>query len=133
MRSPGLSRGPIIPWRLGPPGLQPSLNSWPPVSFSVRWPSQKLVGRISCPGDPEPGLLLYLKSGVTGDDNEVVAEYRNRSPSFPHESTAAPFFNAGQFEACRARLSFHTSFENPLAPNAPPREIIEDRCLVFFD
>lgn len=33
----------------------------------------------------------------------------------------------------RARLSFHTSFENPLAPNAPPRESIEARCLVFFE
>jgi hypothetical protein len=32
----------------------------------------------------------------------------------------------------RARLSFHTSFENPLAPGAPPRESIEVRTLVFF-
>jgi hypothetical protein len=32
----------------------------------------------------------------------------------------------------RARLSFHTSFENPLTPNAPPRESIEVRCLVFY-
>ncbi|HEX2888319.1 CmcJ/NvfI family oxidoreductase [Vineibacter terrae] len=32
----------------------------------------------------------------------------------------------------RARLSFHTSFDNPLAPGAPPRESIEVRCLVFF-
>jgi hypothetical protein len=33
----------------------------------------------------------------------------------------------------RARLSFHTSFENPLAPlDAPPRESIEVRSLVFF-
>jgi hypothetical protein len=32
----------------------------------------------------------------------------------------------------RARLSFHTSFENPLARNAPPRESIEVRALVFF-
>jgi hypothetical protein len=32
----------------------------------------------------------------------------------------------------RARLSFHTSFENPLAPQAPPRESIEVRTLVFF-
>jgi hypothetical protein len=32
----------------------------------------------------------------------------------------------------RARLSFHTSFENPLAPGAPPRESIEVRALVFF-
>ena len=33
----------------------------------------------------------------------------------------------------RARLSFHTSFENPLAPtDAPPRESVEVRTLVFF-
>src|SRR5438552_8761551 len=32
----------------------------------------------------------------------------------------------------RARLSFHTSFENPLATGAPPRESIEARALVFF-
>ncbi len=32
----------------------------------------------------------------------------------------------------RARLSFHTSFDNPLAANAPPRESIEARALVFY-
>jgi hypothetical protein len=32
----------------------------------------------------------------------------------------------------RARLSFHTSFENPLALGAPPRESIEVRTLVFY-
>ena len=32
----------------------------------------------------------------------------------------------------RARLSFHTSFDNPLAAGAPPRESIEVRSLVFF-
>ncbi len=33
----------------------------------------------------------------------------------------------------RARLSFHTSFENPAAPpDAPPRESIEVRALVFY-
>ncbi len=32
----------------------------------------------------------------------------------------------------RARLSFHTSFDNPLAAGAPPRESIEARCLVFY-
>jgi hypothetical protein len=32
----------------------------------------------------------------------------------------------------RARLSFHTSFDNPLAVGAPPRESIEVRALVFF-
>ena len=34
--------------------------------------------------------------------------------------------------AARARLSFHTSFDNPLATDASPRESIEARALVFF-
>lgn len=34
----------------------------------------------------------------------------------------------------RARRSIHTAFDNPLAPaDAPPRESIESRLLVFFD
>lgn len=34
----------------------------------------------------------------------------------------------------RARRSIHTAFSNPLAPpDAPPRESIESRLLVFFD
>ena len=32
----------------------------------------------------------------------------------------------------RARLSFHTSFDNPLAKSAPSRESIEIRTLAFF-
>jgi hypothetical protein len=33
----------------------------------------------------------------------------------------------------RARRSIHTAFDNPLAPvDAPPRESIESRLLVFF-
>lgn len=32
----------------------------------------------------------------------MIVEYRNRNPSFPHESTADQFFDEGQFEAYRA-------------------------------
>jgi hypothetical protein len=60
------------------------------------------VGTIKYPGETELGYLLYFKSSVTGDEDEVVNEYRSRSATFPHETTADQFFDEGQFEAYRA-------------------------------
>lgn len=59
------------------------------------------------PGQPpETGYLLYVKSSVTGDEDEVITEYRAEHPDFPHESTADQFFDEGQFEAYRS-LGYH--------------------------
>jgi hypothetical protein len=65
------------------------------------------LGTISYPasdghGPPETGYLLYLKSSFTGDESEVIREYRHRNPDFPHQSTADQFFDEDQFEAYRA-------------------------------
>ena len=61
------------------------------------------IGQISYPGETEEyGYLLYLKSSFTGDEHEVITEYRHRSPAFPQEPTADQFFDEGQFEAYRA-------------------------------
>jgi hypothetical protein len=65
------------------------------------------VGRIEYPGrteneKPETGYLLYMKSSLTGDEDEVIREYRHGAPTFPHESTADQMFNEGQFEAYRS-------------------------------
>ncbi|RZS56913.1 hypothetical protein EV685_1469 [Sphaerotilus mobilis] len=60
------------------------------------------IGQITYPDEAEPGYLLYLKSSLTGDEDEVIREYRARSPSFPHESTADQMFSEGQFEAYRS-------------------------------
>lgn len=48
------------------------------------------------------GYLLYFKPSITGDEDEIVNEYRADSPEFPHESTADQMFGEGQFEAYRA-------------------------------
>jgi hypothetical protein len=61
-----------------------------------------VAGRIHYPGDAEKGYLLYIKSSVTGDEDEVIKRYRNTQPAFPHESTADQFFGEGQFEAYRS-------------------------------
>ncbi|MEM7377361.1 MAG: hypothetical protein AAF460_07635, partial [Pseudomonadota bacterium] len=60
------------------------------------------IGDIHYPGEAEPGRLLYLKSSLTGDEDEVIQEYRHGHGSFPHQSTADQFFGEGQFEAYRS-------------------------------
>lgn len=53
-------------------------------------------------GEHETGYLIYLKSSVTGDENEYVRAYRARHPAFPHEPTSDQFFSETQFESYRA-------------------------------
>ena len=53
-------------------------------------------------GKEESGRLLYIKSSLTGDENEYIRQYRTRNPAFPHESTADQFFDEAQFEVYRA-------------------------------
>jgi hypothetical protein len=52
------------------------------------------------------GVLLYVKSSITGDENDYVIDYKRRNPTFPHETTMDQLFTEEQFEAYRA-LGFH--------------------------
>ncbi len=52
------------------------------------------------------GILLYVKSSVTGDENDYIRDYNRRYQAFPHESTGDQFFSEEQFEVYRA-LGFH--------------------------
>jgi hypothetical protein len=63
------------------------------------------VARIDYPDAP-PGVLLYLKSSITGDENDLIINYKSGNPNFPHETTGDQFFGEAQFEAYRA-LGFH--------------------------
>lgn len=67
-----------------------------------------VVGTINYPKDPanpdapnDPGILLYLKSSLTGDEAADVLGYHTAHPEFPHQSTADQWFTEGQFEAYR--------------------------------
>ena len=57
------------------------------------------------PGAP-PGLLIYLKPSLTGNEPADVTEYASEHEEFPHEPTADQFFDESQFESYRA-LGFH--------------------------
>jgi len=52
------------------------------------------------------GVLLYVKSSFTGDENDYVVDYKRRNPDFPHETTLDQLFTEEQFEAYR-NLGFH--------------------------
>jgi hypothetical protein len=63
------------------------------------------VGEIIYPQN-QRGILLYVKSSITGDENDYIVDYKRRFPNYPHESTADQLFSEEQFEAYRA-LGFH--------------------------
>lgn len=66
------------------------------------------IGRITY-ADRTKGLLVYIKSSLTGDENDYVFHYKKRYPRFPHESTLEQMFSEEQFEAYRA-LGYHAAY-----------------------
>ena len=57
-------------------------------------------------GGGEKGHLVYIKSSLTGDENDYIRDYARRNDRFPHETTGDQFFSEEQFEVYRA-LGFH--------------------------
>jgi hypothetical protein len=79
------------------------------------------------PGAP-PGLLIYLKPSLTGNEPADVTEYANSHEEFPHEPTADQFFDESQFESYRA-LGFHVAekvFTRPITnPTGEAEQLFE--------
>ncbi len=55
------------------------------------------------------GVLIYIKSSLTGDESDLLRDYKRRHGDFPHETTLDQFFSEEQFEAYRA-LGFHMAY-----------------------
>lgn len=58
--------------------------------------------------EEETGILLYLKTSMTGDESTDVHAYKKDFDPFPHESTGDQFFDERQFEVYRA-LGHHVA------------------------
>jgi hypothetical protein len=67
------------------------------------------VGEIGYP-QGRNGILIYVKSSITGDENDYIVDYKRRFPAYPHETTADQLFSEEQFEVYRA-LGFHAVTE----------------------
>jgi hypothetical protein len=83
-----------------------------------------VLGRIDYGGE-QYGELLYVKSSLTGSENEYITEYRSRNPDFPHQTTSDQFFDEVQFEAYRA-LGYRVGnsvFPTAVDPKSMPDDI----------
>ena len=54
------------------------------------------------------GYIFYLKPSFSGDEDPDLANFRDRNPDFPHETTIDQFFNESQFESYRS-LGYHVT------------------------
>ncbi len=50
----------------------------------------------------DPGILLYIKLSLTGDEPADVLSYAAQNKAFPNQSTADQWFDEAQFESYRA-------------------------------
>lgn len=71
----------------------------------TRAKSHFAVAKIKYPkrtGNKEEfGYLLYLRSSLVGNEDQIIQSYERSNTAFPHESTADQMFGEGQFEAYR--------------------------------
>lgn len=56
--------------------------------------------------DSNSGVLIYVKASLSGDESDLVRDYKRRNSDFPHETTIDQFFSEEQFEVYRS-LGFH--------------------------
>lgn len=60
--------------------------------------------------DESVGMLVYIKSSLTGDESGDVLEHAGRHKTFPQDTTADQFFDESQFESYR-KLGEHVGWE----------------------
>jgi hypothetical protein len=76
------------------------LDELRPRGEPKRSESHCAVGYIRYP-DALPGVLLYIKATLSGEEPSDVKEYADRHDTFPNESTSDQFFDENQFESYR--------------------------------
>ena len=94
-----------------------------------------VVGTIKYPEDKpkdRPGIVVYMKSSLTGDEPADVLNYKKEDNAFPHDSTVNQWFTESQFESYR-RLGHHVAFSTfkPARPDKLSCLTRQGRCAYF--
>jgi Patatin-like phospholipase len=63
-------------------------------------PKHYAIGKINYPNGVK-GVLIYIKSSLTGGEPASLQNFKKEQPAFPHHSTADQFFDEKQFESYR--------------------------------
>lgn len=63
--------------------------------------SHYALGEIEYVGENNKGVLLYIKSSITGNEPVDIFEYALKNKTFPHQTTSDQFFDEEQFESYR--------------------------------
>jgi hypothetical protein len=86
-------------------GAKPGAGAQKPALCKWHW----AVGKIHyslVDRNAEDGVLVYLKTSITGDESPDVINYQRQHGDFPHQTTADQWFSESQFESYR-RLGQH--------------------------
>ena len=85
------------------------------------------VGKIHYP-QGEPGNLIYIKPGLTGQEPADLLNYARTCAAFPHHPTADQWFDESQFESYRklGHLIGKSVFEAALADTLERRKHASD-------
>lgn len=94
-----------LPWQEIAQSARQVAEQLPTHAVQPRHGPHCAFGRIVY-ADGTKGMLVYVKSSLSGDEKDYLLDYALRNPAFPHESTGDQFFDEEQFEAYRA-LGFH--------------------------
>lgn len=96
------------------PGGDRAYSSAHCVVGTIRYPEDKP------PNDPEfsPGIVVYIKSSLTGDEPADILNYEKEHAAFPHDTTMNQWFTESQFESYR-RLGHHAAIStfDPARPS----------------
>jgi hypothetical protein len=99
--------------------IEIDLAAMRPTGLSKHCASHFAVGCIHYPNAPQPGVLIYIKASLSGNESSEVREYADCHSTFPHESTGDQFFDENQFESYR-ELGRHIGLK-VFAPLFPPK------------
>jgi hypothetical protein len=77
------------------------------------------VGVIDYADGGPPGILIYMKASMNGDEDTAVRQYKSSRPPFPHETTGDQFYGEDQFESYR-RLGEEIGAEAAAALGSDP-------------